>query len=234
MPVPEFEKLQVIDKIFEQMEATVTYKHTPDGGHRGWRAWGWVKNKWDGTTGMSSISKKATAGQVFSKGLSYVPLVGKFASVPVSVLITKYQIKALAKKMEKTADPNEKLTVSGEFMVLKGAEDLATAVRKVVDAQNDVKKLFNDDMAGGKNCQLYLDFLSATMYYKYRITRLEYYLGIMELYTVEVKNQLEQMKSQWPKMETGARECGMERLGDFWFHFDNCKGDPSASTRKSG
>jgi hypothetical protein len=222
MPVPEIEKQKIIDKAFKDMEDDVIQKHKA----YGWRTWGWVKNKWAATMGMSSTSKKATLGQVASKALSYVPLVGGFASFTVSQLASAYKTQALAEKMASSADPDEKLKVSGEFMVVKGAEDLATAVRKVMDAQNEVNKLLMNDKAAGKNCHLYLDFLSATMYYKYRISRLEYYLNIMYGYTVEVKKQLEQMKTKWPETEKVARECGMERLGDFWFHFDSCKGNP--------
>ena len=226
MPVPEIEKTKIIDKAFKDMEIEVIQKHNPDVGKVTWRTWGWAKNKWAATAGMSSTSKKAAVGQVLSKGLAYVPLVGNFASVAVSVLIASRLPKDLAKNMVLSTDPDEKVKAAGEYMVVKGAEDLATAVRKVKDAQTEVNKLFMEDKASGKNCQLYLEFLSATMYYKYRLLRLEYYLDIMHGYTVEVKRQLEQMRTQWPEMEKKVRECGTERLGDFWFHFDNCKGNP--------
>jgi hypothetical protein len=50
MPVPEIEKQKGIDKAFKDMEDDVIQKHKLDEGHKGWRTWGWVKNKWAGST----------------------------------------------------------------------------------------------------------------------------------------------------------------------------------------
>jgi hypothetical protein len=63
MPVPEIEKQKIIDKAFNDMEDDVIQKHNPNVGRSSWRTWGWVKNKWAATTGMTSTSKKATFGQ---------------------------------------------------------------------------------------------------------------------------------------------------------------------------
>lgn len=200
----------------------------------GRRVYGWARNSWNQTFNSSRVGKAATAGAVVSKALSYIPVVGSFASFAADTLVgvakTKYltdKVGDRAKMLASTGNQEEQTKMSGEFIVTRGAQDVADAIRKVIEAGKEVQKLQEDDKLYGKNCKVFLDFVYASMYYKYRMGRLEMYLGIMQAYVQKVQEQLDQMNRQWPKIEQDIREAGMERLDDFWFHQEFCKGNPT-------
>jgi hypothetical protein len=230
VPVPADKKKKVIDEAFSQTRAMIAQRHE----ELGRRVYGWARNTWNQTFQASKAGKAATAGAAASKVLSYIPVVGSFASFAADTLVgvakSKYltsQVGDRDKMLASTGNQEEQMKMSGEFIVTKGAQDVADAVRKVTEAQKEVQKLYEDDKLQGKNCKTFLDFIYASLYLKYRMGRLEMYLGIMQAYTQKVQEQLDQMNKQWPKIEQDIHEAGMERLDDFWFHQEWCKGNPT-------
>jgi len=230
MPASAEQKKKVLDNAFNQTWAMIAQRHE----ELGRRVYGWARNTWNQTFHASKAGKAATAGTAVSKALSYIPVVGGFASFTVETLVgvakTKYltsQVGDRAKMLASTGNQEEQTKMSGEYIVTKGAQDVADAVRKVIEAGKEVEKLKQEDMLQGKNCKVFLDFMYASMYYKYRMGRLEMYLGVMQAYVQKVQEQLDTMNKQWPKIEQDIRDAGMERLDDFWFHQQWCAGNPT-------
>ena len=141
---------------------------------------GWCRNKFRSAIGMSTASTGAQEFKIVAKLALLpfeVPLLKSILDTVISAGISAAQGKVLAWNMDHAGDRDEKVQVSGERVVLKGAEAFKDAVRKIDDAAN----AFNQRGAP-QHCDDFCEWVKSFYYWRYRLDRLRYYHAILQGY----------------------------------------------------
>ena len=188
-----------------------------------YRMWGWVKNKVRGVTGASNVTKTATAANLglnaISAALDKIPLVGTVVTTVGGGVVAAVQAKELYKRACSSDDPDDKVKLTGEYMVVSGAQAVADAVRKVDDAAADTKK------KQVKSCKDFNEMMGAVYYYNYRLQRLMMYNGQLKMYAEGVEKKLLAAHKQWEDVEKVLEREGPKFWDDWTWHSQNCSDD---------
>jgi len=188
-----------------------------------YRMWGWVKNKVRQATSASSTSKTAAAANLGLSGLSMVvdkiPLLGSAITTVGGGVVSSMQSKELYKRACSSHDPDEKVKLTGEYMVVSGAEAVSDAVRKVNDAAAELKK------KKVTNCKEYNEFASALYYYNYRLQRLMMYNAQLKTYANAVEKTLLDAHEKWENAEKAFEREGVKFWDDWQWHSKHCSNE---------
>jgi hypothetical protein len=181
---------------------------------------GWLKNKIRGVTSASTTTKAALGANL---GLSFVlatiekiPVIGGAVAAARGGAVAAAQSKDLYARACKSDDPDEKVKLTGEFMVVSGAQAVSDAVRKVNDAAADLKT------KRVTNCKEYIEFAHALYYYNYRLQRLMMYNAQLKMWASSVEAKLLESQKHWEEAEKAFEREGVKWWDDWSFHKQHC------------
>jgi hypothetical protein len=158
---------------------------------------GFVNNKVKNMVPFSSSGKTPASntalmggylGQAGGKVLSAVLPIPGLPTV-INEVVTHLSAKvlgdALYEDARTTNDPDVKATTLGEYTALKGAQNVADAIRKLNEARAAL-----EGKADFKNCNEMNDVMFRHGYYRYRVERLRYYLKLMQEYLTAIEDKV--------------------------------------------
>ncbi len=186
-----------------------------------YRVKGWCKNKYRSVLGLSNDSTVILAGKVVAKLALLplqIPLLKSGLDAAITAGLNAAQGMALEWDMDHSGDRDEKILVTGEWAVLKGAEAFKDAVRKIDDAA----AAFNGK-SDPKNCDEFLAKLKSFYYWRYRLDRLRYYHKILQGYLTSVDAKLADAQRTWDQLEAKVKEGGPKVFDDWTWHHSNCR-----------
>jgi hypothetical protein len=186
-----------------------------------YKVMGWCRNKFRSAIGMSDDSKMA-AGYKLGAKLALMPLevpvLKPILDMVISAGISAAQGKSLAWDMDHAGDRDEKVQVSGEWVVLKGAEAFKDAVRKIDDAANNFNK-----RGAPQHCDDFCEWVKSFYYWRYRLDRLRYYHALLQGYLTAVDGKLADAERFWLQEEFKLKQEGPRIFDDWSWHHKNCR-----------
>jgi len=217
MPLTPQQKQALFEKIREDTIAGVKRDHNTFS----YRVMGWCKNKFRSAIGLSNDSKAMEASKLGVKLALLpleVPVLKAILDMVISAGISAAQAKALAWDMGHRGDSDEKIQVSGEWAVLKGAEAFKDAVRKIDDAAKDFNR-----RGAPQHCDDFCEWVRSFYYWRYRLDRLRYYQALLQGYLTAVDGKLADAEKVWQQQEQKLKQEGPKIFDDWSWHHRNCR-----------
>jgi hypothetical protein len=185
-----------------------------------YRLWGWLRNNYRRVAGSSTTSKAALGANLGLTGVAaavqQIPILGGVITKLGGEVVAAVQAKDLYKRACSSDDPDDKVKLTGEYMVVGGAQAVSDAIRKVNDAAADLKK------KKVTNCKEYVEFVNALYYYNYRLQRLMMYNGQLKMYAIAVEAKLLESHKKWEEAEKALEREGVKFWDDWSWHSQHC------------
>jgi hypothetical protein len=217
MPLTPQQKQELFEKI--RLDTITGVKRDHD--TFTYRVMGWCKNKFRSAIGLSNDSRAAEASKLGVKIALLpleVPVLKAVLDMVISAGISAAQAKALAWDMGHKGDSDEKIQVSGEWAVLRGAEAFKDAVRKIDDAAKDFNR-----RGAPQHCDDFCEWVKSFYYWRYRLDRLRYYQALLQGYLTAVDGKLAGAEQVWLQQEQKLKQEGPKIFDDWSWHHRNCR-----------
>ena len=195
---------------------------------------GWMSNRLGRGLDQSAAGKGAMVTRLTTTlgfhvvSELHLPVISNLTSaceLGIDKLIEHFQKKALKSAFDvddvgPDKDEAEIMKQQGEYVVLKVAQAVVDAVRKVKESYNKAEAARKNV----KDCESFYTYLVACSYLDYRIARLDYYNSMLQTWAENVGGQLKVLNAQWDLLEHQLHDTAAVLVGDYALHLRHCMG----------